>query len=134
VVFTLECSGSHGFPDFTTAIGNAQWVGTSLARILEEAGVKGDGIEVVFWGSDVCDITLKDAIRDLTMHQNFARSMSLADAMSPHSMLCHTINDQPLSLEHGFSVRLIAPDWYGIANVKWLKRIEIRDTRFQSPL
>ena len=24
----------------------------------------------------------------------------------------------------------IAPGWYGVANVKWLKRIEVRDTRF----
>jgi DMSO/TMAO reductase YedYZ molybdopterin-dependent catalytic subunit len=27
-------------------------------------------------------------------------------------------------------VRLIVPGWYGIANVKWLDRIEIRDSRF----
>ena len=27
-------------------------------------------------------------------------------------------------------MRLIAPGWYGIANVKWLNRIEVRDTRF----
>jgi len=27
-------------------------------------------------------------------------------------------------------VRLIAPGWYGIANVKWLNRIEVRDTRY----
>jgi DMSO/TMAO reductase YedYZ molybdopterin-dependent catalytic subunit len=25
-------------------------------------------------------------------------------------------------------LRLIAPGWYGIANVKWLKRIEVLDT------
>ena len=28
-------------------------------------------------------------------------------------------------------MRLIAPGWYGIANVKWLRRIEVRDTRFE---
>jgi DMSO/TMAO reductase YedYZ molybdopterin-dependent catalytic subunit len=27
-------------------------------------------------------------------------------------------------------LRLIAPGWYGIANVKWLKRIEVRATRY----
>ena len=45
--------------------------------------MKENGIEVVFWGTDVGDIALKDNIRDVKMHQNFARSMSLADAMSP---------------------------------------------------
>jgi DMSO/TMAO reductase YedYZ molybdopterin-dependent catalytic subunit len=27
-------------------------------------------------------------------------------------------------------LRLIAPGWFGIANVKWLNRIDVRDTRF----
>jgi DMSO/TMAO reductase YedYZ molybdopterin-dependent catalytic subunit len=27
-------------------------------------------------------------------------------------------------------LRLIAPGWYGIANVKWLKRIEVRPSRY----
>lgn len=134
VVFTLECSGNHGFADFTGAIGNAKWTGTPLAALLEQAGVKDDGIEVVFWGTDAGDITLKDAIRDVSMHQNFARSMSLTDAMSPDNILCHTMNGEPLTLDHGFPLRLIAPGWYGIANVKWLTRIELRDRRFQSLL
>ena len=30
---------------------------------------------------------------------------------------------------NGFPVRLIAPGWYGVANVKWLTRIEVRDQR-----
>jgi DMSO/TMAO reductase YedYZ molybdopterin-dependent catalytic subunit len=28
-------------------------------------------------------------------------------------------------------MRLIAPGWYGVANVKWLSRIELKDTRYQ---
>ena len=132
--FTVECSGNHGFPNFTGAIGNAKWAGTSLANLLTEAGVKDDGIEVVFWGTDVGDIALKDDIRDVNMHQNFARSMSLADAMNPNNILCYEMNGAELPEPHGFPLRLIAPGWYGIANVKWLKRIEIRDRRFMSLL
>ena len=30
------------------------------------------------------------------------------------------------------SVRLIAPGWYGIANVKWLQRIEVLPTRYEN--
>ena len=132
--FTLECSGNHGFPDFTGGIGNAVWAGTPLSALLEEAGVAESGIEVVFWGTDVGDVALKDAIRDVKMHQNFARSMSLADAMSPHNILCYEMNGEALPAPHGAPLRLIAPGWYGIANVKWLKRIEVRDTRFSSLL
>jgi DMSO/TMAO reductase YedYZ molybdopterin-dependent catalytic subunit len=134
VVFTVECSGNHGFPFFTGGIGNARWGGTPLAAILEEAGVKENGIEVVFWGTDAGDVALKDDIRDVKMHQNFARSMSLADAMNPNNLLCYEMNGAALPAPNGFPLRLIAPGWYGIANVKWLKRIEIRDTRFMSLL
>ena len=34
------------------------------------------------------------------------------------------------AVEHGFPVRLIAPGWYGVANVKWLSRIELIDHRY----
>ena len=134
VVFTVECSGNHGFPFFIGGIGNAAWAGTPLAAILEEAGVKENGIEVVFWGTDIGDIALKDDIRDVKMHQNFARSMSLADAMNPNNILCYEMNGAALPAPNGSPLRLIAPGWYGIANVKWLKRIELRDRRFMSLL
>ena len=38
VEFTLECSGNTGLPFFIGGIGNARWVGTPLAPILERAG------------------------------------------------------------------------------------------------
>jgi DMSO/TMAO reductase YedYZ molybdopterin-dependent catalytic subunit len=126
IFFTLECSGNHGFPWFTSGIGNAKWAGTSLPAILREAGVQEKGIEVIFWGSDAGEIE----VRNIKMTQNFARSMSLADAMNPNNLLCYEMNGAPLPQSHGFPLRLIAPGWYGIANVKWLKRIEVRDTRF----
>ena len=56
--------------------------------------------------------------------------MSLADALSPATLLCYEMNGAPLPEQNGYPLRLIAPGWYGIANVKWLKRIEVRDTRF----
>jgi DMSO/TMAO reductase YedYZ molybdopterin-dependent catalytic subunit len=134
VVFTVECSGNHGFPFFTGGIGNARWAGTPLAPMLEEAGVLENGIEVVFWGTDAGEIELHDAIRDVKFKQNFARSMSLEDAMSPDNILCYEMNGAPLPAPNGFPLRLIAPGWYGIANAKWLKRIEVRETRFMSLL
>jgi DMSO/TMAO reductase YedYZ molybdopterin-dependent catalytic subunit len=132
VTFTIECSGNHGFPFFTGGIGNAAWAGTPLAAVLEEAGVQDSGIEVVFWGTDAGDIEIHDDTRNVTMHQNFARSMSLQDAMSPDNILCYEMNGVDLPAPNGAPLRLIAPGWYGIANVKWLKRIEIRDQRFMS--
>ncbi len=69
-------------------------------------------------------------MRDVKVRQNFARSMSLADAMSRDNILAYEMNGAPLPQPNGFPLRLIAPGWYGIANVKWLDRIEVRDTPF----
>ena len=88
------------------------------------------GIEVVFFGSD----TGAETVRDIKMPQHFARSMSVADAMDPHNLLCYEMNGEPLPQMHGFPVRLIAPGWYGIANVKWLQRIEVLADALRGPL
>lgn len=125
LVFTLECSGNHGLPFFHGGIGTAKWTGTPLAALLEEAGVLEEGIEVVFYGTDSGEVTLYEQ----TVTQNFARSMSLAEAMHPDNLLCYAMNDEPLPARNGFPLRLIAPGWYGIANVKWLQRIEVWNTR-----
>lgn len=123
--FTLECSGNHGLPFFWGGIGNARWAGASLAAILDEADVMDEGIEVIFWGTD----SGEETIRDQKVTQNFARSLSLEDAMSPYNLLCYEMNGETLPKPNGFPLRLIVPGWYGIANVKWLQRIEVRSTR-----
>lgn len=127
VTFTLECSGNSGLPFFTGGIGNAAWAGTPLAALLEEAGVQEGGTEVVFWGADAGE----QVWREMTITEQFARSMSLADAMNPDNLLVYEMNGEPLPAPHGFPARLIAPGWYGIANVKWLTRIEVLDRRYQ---
>jgi hypothetical protein len=70
---------------------------------------------------------------DIKMKIEFARSMSVTDALDLANLLCYEMNGEPLPPDYGFPVRLIAPGWYGIANVKWLKRIELRDARFIGP-
>jgi DMSO/TMAO reductase YedYZ molybdopterin-dependent catalytic subunit len=148
VEFTLECSGNTGLPFFIGGIGNARWGGTPLAALLERAGVLAQGIEVVFWGADSGQVTIRDnagVLRagstghvepdaggglDLTITEHFARSMSIDEAVGPDNLLCYEMNGAPLPPEHGFPVRLIAPGWYGVANVKWLTRIEVRDGRY----
>jgi DMSO/TMAO reductase YedYZ molybdopterin-dependent catalytic subunit len=127
VTFTLECSGNHGFPFFTGGIGTAVWAGTSLASLLREAGPLPQGTEVVFWGADAGP----GQVGDQTVTEQFARSMSLADALDPNMLLCYEMNGAPLHPAHGFPLRLIAPGWYGVANVKWLVRIELLNTRYE---
>jgi DMSO/TMAO reductase YedYZ molybdopterin-dependent catalytic subunit len=126
VTFTIECSGNHGLPFTGGLVGNATWAGTPLAPLLQEAGLLEQGREVVFYGHDIG----KQTVRELELTTPFARSMSVADAMSPNNLLCYEMNGQPLDAGHGAPLRLLTPGWYGIANVKWLDRIEVIDTRF----
>lgn len=126
--FTLECSGNHGFSWNWGLIGNARWAGVPLAPLLREAGVKDDAIEVAFYGADVGEET----VREQTITQNFARSMSIEDAVGPYNLLCYEMNGAPLPARHGYPLRLIVPGWYGIANIKWLQRIEVRSRRLMN--
>ena len=128
VTFTVECSGNDGLPFFNAGIGNATWAGTPLAPVLQEAGLLAQGIEVVFFGSDMG----VEEVRQIKMPQHFARSLVPADALDPRNLLCYEMNGAPLPQAHGFPVRLIVPGWYGIANVKWLQRIEVLSTRYES--
>jgi DMSO/TMAO reductase YedYZ molybdopterin-dependent catalytic subunit len=131
VAFTVECSGNNGLTFFQSGVGNARWAGTSLADVLKAAKIKDGALEVVFFGADQGKEVVHQATpMEYQFTANFARSMSIADAMSPSNMLCYEMNGEPLSTDHGSPCRLIAPGWFGIANVKWLNRIEIINHRF----
>jgi DMSO/TMAO reductase YedYZ molybdopterin-dependent catalytic subunit len=133
VTYTLECSGNNGLPFFASGIGTAQWGGASLAEILKAAQVHDSAKEVVFYAVDHGDEVIRAGTPlELKFTAPFARSMAIEDAMSPANMLCYEMNNESLPALHGAPVRLIAPGWYGIANVKWLRRIEVRDTRFEN--
>jgi len=146
--FTLECSGDNGLPFIVGAIGNARWGGTPLHSLLRRARPQADDLEVIFSGADKGEVTIRDNSGvtgpgltgsvepdatgglDLTITEHFARSMSLREAMAEENLVCYEMNGRALPVEHGFPVRLIAPGWYGVANVKWLNRIELRRGRY----
>jgi len=116
----FECSGNsrglvHGM------VGNATWAGAALIPLLAEVRPTTDSREVYFWGAD----TGTEEIRGQEYEQNFARSMSLEHVNELGPILAYEMNGEPLPVAHGFPVRLIVPGWYGIAQVKWLERIEL---------
>jgi DMSO/TMAO reductase YedYZ molybdopterin-dependent catalytic subunit len=128
VTATLECSGNSSNPSFMGAVGNVRWTGTLLAPLLRECGLRKRAIELVFFGAD----EKTERIREKDYVQNFARSLTQADAMKDEVLLAYEMNGAPLSMEHGAPLRLVAPGWFGIAWVKWLSRIEALDRRYMS--
>lgn len=43
----------------------------------------------------------------------------------PHTLLALQLHGEPLSLDHGFPCRLIAPDRPGVLQTKWVERLEV---------
>ena len=120
----MECAGtgrSHASPRtvfvpwFDAAIGCAEWTGTPLRPILEEAGLLDEAVEILFTGYDR---GIEEGVE-----QNFERSLPLEEVLDEGVMLVYEINGQPLPPQHGAPLRLIVPAWYGMASVKWLKQI-----------
>lgn len=130
-LMTLECSGNGSSAGFMNAIYNSRWKGTPLKPLLEQAGIQQGATEVVFFGHDTKEETLREGTnRELTIEVPFGRSLSLENARELPLLLAYERNGEPIEQRNGAPVRLIVPGWYGIANVKWLRRIEVRDRRY----
>ena len=113
------------------AVYNSKWTGTLLAPILKECGIKPGAKEIVFFGKDKQEELLRPATkRELKVEVPFGRSMSVDDALSENLMLAYDRNGAPLLKANGAPLRLIVPGWYGVANVKWLTRIDVRNRRY----
>src|SRR5437867_1493419 len=121
---TMECAGNGrarltprpiSQPWLQEAVGTAEWTGTPLAPILEEASLDQDAVELVFTGAD-------HGIQG-DIEQDYERSLSVADAMRGEVLLAYAVNGRPLPPQHGAPVRLLVPGWYGMTSVKWLRRV-----------
>ncbi len=125
----FECSGNNNARG-NPLVGNAKWAGTPLAPILKEAGPKANAREMVFFSVDKGTEEVTHGRGTAKVEQHFARGMDLVDATRPDVLVAYEMNGQPLPLKNGAPVRLIAPGWYGVANVKWLDHIHAQDTRY----
>lgn len=123
----FECGG-NGRGRFHGMVGNATWAGTELIPLLEESRLAEDGKEIHFWAAD----SGTEEIRGNEYEQNFARSMSIEQIRETNPILAYEMNGSPLTVVHGFPVRLIVPGWYGVAQVKWLNKIDVSADRLMT--
>ncbi len=91
-------------------IGNALWLGASLASVLRQAGIKA--------GADQLLCTSVDGFTSGTPIQTV---MDGRDAL-----LAVAMNGQALPVAHGFPVRMVVPGLYGyVSATKWVTDIEV---------
>jgi DMSO/TMAO reductase YedYZ molybdopterin-dependent catalytic subunit len=129
---TMECAGNGrgllrprypSMPWLLEAVGTAEWTGTPLKYLLERAGLNDDVVEIAFIGAD--------RGFDRGQEHNFGRSLPRELALNEDVLLVWAMNGAPLLPQHGYPLRLLVPGWYGMANVKWLTRIEALTEPYQ---
>jgi DMSO/TMAO reductase YedYZ molybdopterin-dependent catalytic subunit len=123
----LECTGNgrsrfepvaEGTTWKNDAAGNAVWGGVRLRDLLNAAGVKDSGIEVISQGADL---------------ETMQRGLPLSIALQPSTLIATKMNGEPLPIAHGAPARLFVPGWAGIASTKWLTRLTVSDKPFVGP-
>ena len=98
-----------------------------MAELLERVGILSTAIDVIFEGADHGEIE-DEPTSPGDIH--FARSVPVATARAGDVLLAYQMNGADLTKSHGFPVRVVVPGWYGMASVKWLKRIVVTDKPF----
>ncbi|MEH7343181.1 sulfite oxidase [Bacillus sp. JJ1532] len=136
VKIALECAGDKrslfepkvfGEQWEKGGISQGYWKGVPLRVLLKQTGIREGAKEVVIEGYDYGKRTDSDQIHTYT------RSLPLEKALHPDTLIAYEYNHQPIPFKHGYPLRLIVPQWYGMASVKWIKQISIIDSHFSGP-
>ncbi|MEM7694541.1 MAG: sulfite oxidase [Pseudomonadota bacterium] len=136
VAAVLQCSGNgraffghetSGSQWSVGAAGNVYWTGVPLAPVIEALGgpdaaanfLTGTGGEELPAGLDPLTIMVE-------------RSVPLAAL--DRAILAFEMNGEPLPLAHGGPARLVVPGYFGVNNVKYVKRIALTAEESQAKI
>jgi hypothetical protein len=88
---------------------NAHWKGPRLMDLVQRAG-----------GSSSSIVTVR------SLEKVGYRTSVVQGSQLEHAVLATYLNNERLNLDHGYPLRLIAPDRAGVLQTKWLTKIEVR--------
>jgi DMSO/TMAO reductase YedYZ molybdopterin-dependent catalytic subunit len=108
---TLSCISNEVGGDL---ISNAGWKGVRLKDLLERAGVKPGAVDVA-----------------LSTRDGYTESFPIEKALDPDVLAVYEMNGERLRDDHGFPLRLLVPDIFGMKNVKWLTRVDVVNSDFK---
>ncbi len=125
----LQCSGNgRGLFDHeasgtqwqTGAAGCVLWSGVPLKTVVDQLGGPGGGTFITATGGE----TLPEGIDPKTV----IVERSVPVAALEDAILAWEMNGQPLPLAHGGPLRIVFPGYYGVNNVKYVKRVALTET------
>ena len=125
VIRSIECAGNgrsffqaaygkqaQGTQWKLGAIGVAEWTGVPLREVLERAGLKRTARDIMVEGLDDAHVR---------------RPIPITKAFAEDTLLVYAMNGDTLPPDHGFPLRLLTPGWVGVANIKWVGRLEVSE-------
>jgi DMSO/TMAO reductase YedYZ molybdopterin-dependent catalytic subunit len=118
-----ECAGNPFNPTVPVRrVANVRWGGIRLKDIIGQAGVKEGANFVWSYGADSGNydgIAIPAYIKDLP----------IAEIDRDEVLLALQMNGEDLSDEHGGPLRLVVPGYYATNSTKWLRRLELQQSR-----
>lgn len=122
IFFFFQIKPVKGLNWGSAAIGTAKWTGVRLRDVLKAYGIDESNLgnikHVHFEGldTDVANVP-------------YAASIPIHKALDPRGdvILAYEMNEEPISRDHGYPLRVIVPGIVGARNVKWLNRIVVSD-------
>ncbi len=101
---TLSCISN---PIGGDLIGNAYWTGARLADVLQDLGLRPEAKQLYVLAADA-----------------FYESVTTDDMKDPRTLLVYGMDGKTLPIEHGFPLRILIPNRYGMKQPKWITGIE----------
>lgn len=131
VACVLQCSGngrgffSHkasGSPWLVGAAGNVIWSGVPLRAAVDAMGGVSDGRKFI-------TATGGEKLPEKIDPKTIIVERSVPLAAMDNALLAWEMNGAPLTLAHGGPLRIIFPGYYGVNNVKYIKRLAFTEAQ-----
>jgi DMSO/TMAO reductase YedYZ molybdopterin-dependent catalytic subunit len=119
-VYLMECSGNDKAARFAM-LSACQWSGVPLEQILKLVKPKAAATQVMVSGFD------GHSQASMTSQAGADWIFPLSQLIEAKAFLATKMNDEQLTPDHGYPVRLVVPGWYGCTCIKWVKEITFVD-------
>ncbi len=116
----MECAGNTRAAHFGM-ISVGEWTGVLISEILSDAKAKSSATQVLISGFD------RYVTNSVTSTPGASWIFPLAELAKSGAFLATQLNSRPLARDHGAPIRLVVPNWYGCACIKWVDQISILD-------
>jgi DMSO/TMAO reductase YedYZ molybdopterin-dependent catalytic subunit len=112
----MECAGNSRSSHFGM-LSVADWHGIPVEEILQSFKPTKPGARILISGFDRYSSESKSSVPGASW------IFAPGDLTAAGAFLATKMNGQPLTPDHGFPIRLLVPNWYGCACIKWVDEI-----------